>query len=81
MFSSRLPADLAPTPLARAMATTRQSGDVIDLTESNPTRAGFAYPDLHAVFASTWISWPTIRIHAVWPRRARRSRLTTPGDA
>jgi len=50
MFSSRLPADLAPTPLARAMATTRQSGDVIDLTESNPTGAGFAYPDLHAVF-------------------------------
>jgi len=50
MFSSRLPADLAPTPLARAMETARQRGDVIDLTESNPTRAGFAYPDLHAVF-------------------------------
>ena len=50
MFSSRLPADLAPTPLARAMETARQSGDVIDLTESNPTRAGFAYPDLHDVF-------------------------------
>jgi len=50
MFSSRLPADLAPTSLARAMETARQSSDVIDLTESNPTRAGFAYPDLHAVF-------------------------------
>jgi len=52
MFSSRLPADLAPTPLARAMEIARLSGsDVIDLTETNPTRAGFAYPDLHTVFA------------------------------
>ena len=52
MFSSRLPADLAPTPLARAMETARRSSrDVIDLTETNPTRAGFAYPDLHSVFA------------------------------
>ena len=52
MFSSRLPADLAPTPLARAMDAARRGGaDVIDLTETNPTRAGFTYPDLHAVFA------------------------------
>jgi len=52
MFSSRLPADLHPTPLARAMETARLgSRDVIDLTETNPTRAGLAYPDLHSVFA------------------------------
>jgi aspartate/methionine/tyrosine aminotransferase len=58
MFSSRLPADLATTPLARAMENARLSRDVIDLTETNPTRAGFAYPDLRRVFAGIdWIAY------------------------
>ena len=43
MFSSRTPADLAPNALARALASTRARGaEVLDLTETNPTRAGLA---------------------------------------
>lgn len=45
MFSSRTPADLAPNRLARAVRSQRAAGrDIIDLTQSNPTRAGFDYP-------------------------------------
>jgi alanine-synthesizing transaminase len=45
MRSSRLPADLAPNRLTEAVARRRAGdGDLIDLTESNPTRAGLAYP-------------------------------------
>ena len=46
MFSSRLPPSLAPNRLARAIEEARRGGDpIVDLTESNPTRAGFEYPD------------------------------------
>jgi aspartate/methionine/tyrosine aminotransferase len=46
MFSTRVPADLAPNRLARALAAARVSGTpIIDLTETNPTRVGFDYPD------------------------------------
>ncbi|HXH07396.1 MAG TPA: pyridoxal phosphate-dependent aminotransferase [Vicinamibacterales bacterium] len=53
MFSSRLPDDLRPNPLAEALARRRAAGlPVIDLTLSNPTRAGFDYPrDLPAALA------------------------------
>jgi aspartate/methionine/tyrosine aminotransferase len=45
MFSTRLPANLAPNALAVAIAAKRRSGaSIVDLTESNPTRAGFIYP-------------------------------------
>ncbi len=44
MFSSRTPADLGPNRVARALADRRQrGGEIVDLTESNPTRAGFQY--------------------------------------
>jgi aspartate/methionine/tyrosine aminotransferase len=54
MFSSRTPADLAPNALARAVAARRVAGgDVIDLTETNPTRAGLAAsPELLASLAT-----------------------------
>lgn len=54
MRSSRLPADLAANRLTEAVARRRAGGDgLIDLTESNPTRAGLAYPgDLLAPLAS-----------------------------
>jgi len=46
MFSGRIPADLAPNRLSRAAAEARASGrPVLDLTETNPTRVGLAYPD------------------------------------
>lgn len=45
-FSSRLPGDLAPNRLSAAVADARRKGRaVVDLTESNPTRAGFEYPE------------------------------------
>ena len=45
MFSSRLSWDLRPNPLSTLLAEKRrEGGEVLDLTESNPTRAGFDYP-------------------------------------
>lgn len=45
MFSSRVQAELAPNRLALALERVRAEGrPFIDLTESNPTRAGFDYP-------------------------------------
>jgi aspartate/methionine/tyrosine aminotransferase len=44
MFSSRLHWDAQPNRLSQLLETKRHSGSrVLDLTESNPTRAGFAY--------------------------------------
>jgi aspartate/methionine/tyrosine aminotransferase len=46
MFSTRTPSDLAPNRLTRAELAVRARGvRVIDLTETNPTRVGLAYPD------------------------------------
>jgi alanine-synthesizing transaminase len=45
MFSVRTPGDLTPNRLTGALAAARAAGrSIIDLTESNPTRAGFDYP-------------------------------------
>jgi alanine-synthesizing transaminase len=45
MFSSRLHWDLRPNHLARALEARRRSGaQILDLTQSNPTRAGLSYP-------------------------------------
>ena len=45
MFSSRLHWDLKPNPIAALLREKRErGGSVLDLTESNPTRAGFEYP-------------------------------------
>ncbi len=45
MFSSRFHWDLAPNRLARLLEEKRRAGAaILDLTESNPTRAGFDYP-------------------------------------
>jgi alanine-synthesizing transaminase len=53
LFSSRVPENLAGNRIARALETARASGrEIVDLTESNPTRAGFDYPpDLLAPLA------------------------------
>lgn len=46
MISSRLPGNLEPNAVARAIDAKRRSGvDIVDLTASNPTTAGFEYPD------------------------------------
>jgi len=45
MFSSRLPWNLRPNRLSERFEAKRRSGAaILDLTESNPTRAGFSYP-------------------------------------
>src|ERR1051326_625020 len=45
MFSSRFHWDLRPNHLARALEARRRSGaQILDLTQSNPTRAGLSYP-------------------------------------
>lgn len=45
MFSSRLPPALASNAIARAVAALRADGvALLDLTETNPTAAGIAYP-------------------------------------
>jgi alanine-synthesizing transaminase len=46
VFSSRLRHGPGPNRLAQALDRRRSAGlPIVDLTESNPTRAGFAYPD------------------------------------
>ena len=45
VFSKRTPAHLAPNRLTEALASRRAHGErIIDLTQSNPTRANFTYP-------------------------------------
>jgi hypothetical protein len=43
-FSARVPDDLGFNRLALAAQRARAAGPLLDLTESNPTRAGFEYP-------------------------------------
>jgi alanine-synthesizing transaminase len=46
MFSHRLPFHLPRNPISEAIEHRRSAGlDILDLTESNPTRAGIVYPD------------------------------------
>lgn len=46
MFSSRLPPNFVPNALTRRLDELRAWGEqIVDLTESNPTRAGIDYPD------------------------------------
>ena len=45
MFSSRLDQDLRPNRITALLEAKRRAGaKILDLTESNPTRAGLAYP-------------------------------------
>jgi hypothetical protein len=46
MFSSRVPAELQPNPLTVAVRQARAAGrPLVDLTITNPTTAGFDYPE------------------------------------
>ena len=45
MFSSRVPVSLTSNRIGRAVARARDAGiEIVDLTNSNPTTAGFCYP-------------------------------------
>jgi len=45
MFSSRVPEDRRPNRLSAALSRARAGRDLINLTLSNPTRAGIDYPE------------------------------------
>src|SRR5512134_1099925 len=52
MFSSRLSWEATPNPLLAVLAQKRAAGiEIVDLTESNPTRAGFDYDEKAIVAA------------------------------
>ena len=71
MFSSRLPASLEPTPLAASVAARRaRPGPILDLTLSNPTAAGLAYPE---TLAGAWSNDAGL-LYAPEPRGLRTAR-------
>ena len=77
MFSSRLPATLAPNAVSRAVAALRQSGaPLIDLTETNPTVVGVPYPD--DVLAA--MSDPRARVYAPDPRGLAEARAAVAAE-
>jgi len=82
VFSTRTPPHLAPNRLAQALLELQRADRrVIDLTESNPTRAGFQYPpDLLAPLADvrglTYLPRPFGLIEA---RRAVAQALRSTG--
>ena len=56
MFSSRLAWDSSPNPISESLRARRAAGlEILDLTESNPTRAGFVFSsaEILAAFADT----------------------------
>ena len=54
MFSNRVPGDRRPNAFSTALAHARARGPILDLTATNPTVAGFAYPpDLLTPLASS----------------------------
>lgn len=71
-LSSRLPPGLEPNALARAVSDARARGvALIDLTASNPTRAGFDYPaDLLAPLADRSALDYEPQPLGLWPARA-----------
>jgi alanine-synthesizing transaminase len=72
MISSRLPNNLEPNAVARAMAAKRRSGvAIVDLTETNPTNVGLAYPkDLLAPLAHPRALEYDPQPLGLWPARA-----------
>jgi alanine-synthesizing transaminase len=77
MFSDRVPSDLRQNRLADAVAArTQRNLPIIDLTASNPTRAGFAYPvDLLAPLAD-----PRGLVYAPEPLGLAEARQAVSGD-
>jgi aspartate/methionine/tyrosine aminotransferase len=77
MFSNRLPSRTDVNALSRAVDSLRSSGiGVVDLTESNPTRAGIGYPeDLLKAFAD-----PRGLLYEPQPRGLRETREAVAAD-
>jgi len=72
MFSHRLDWNLRPNPIASMLAGVRRSGrGILDLTESNPTLAGFSYPadEILSAFQN-----PRMLFYEPSPRGLRQAR-------
>jgi alanine-synthesizing transaminase len=85
--SSRLPRESAPNALSLALDELRRTGTpYIDLTESNPTRAGISYPDdlLQRLSAPAALSYQPDPLGSMAAREAiaadyaRRAALVSP---
>lgn len=73
MFAKRLPAQLSPNRLARLIADRRRAGlEILDLTESNPTTAGFHYDDIGLAAA---LRHPDLRRYQPCSRGLEAARL------
>jgi alanine-synthesizing transaminase len=72
VFSSRFKWSLETNRIARMLAEKRRAGErVLDLTESNPTRAGFDYPASELLAA---LSAPQAMIYEPTPKGLRLAR-------
>jgi len=77
MFSSRVPSQLEPNPLSRALERAHSAGrPLIDLTLTNPTRAGITYP-MH-LFQS--LAAPAVATYAPLPFGLECAREAVAGD-
>lgn len=77
MFSSRVPRQLQPNAFSKALDRARASGrELIDLTVSNPTRAGITYPD--GLFAP--LSSPEVASYRPEPFGLRLAREAVAAD-
>lgn len=71
-ISSRLPRGFEPNPLSAALARLRLEGrEILDLTVSNPTRCGFAYPEAEIRAA---LSGPAVLAYDPDPQGSRTAR-------
>ena len=77
VFSSRLQWDARPNRLSRLIESKRSAGaSIFDLTESNPTRAGLAYPSaIVEAFARSYQYDEDIVLANVPPARVRHLRF------
>ena len=76
MFSTRLPASLVPTPLATTVAARLARPEpLLDLTLSNPTTAGLAYPE---TLVTAWSNVDALRYDPD-PRGLRSARDAVAG--
>ncbi|GLH71878.1 aminotransferase [Geothrix limicola] len=71
-LSSRLPHGFTPNALTASLAALKAGGrEILDLTVSNPTRCGFAYPEAEI---RTALSAPTVLSYDPDPQGSRTAR-------
>ena len=72
-FAARIDVDLTPNALTQALAARRAAGArILDLTASNPTQAGFDYPEPEILAALAAPGALRVRARRVRPARGAR---------